>query len=621
MQFQMSSASAASPATGGALPQVAPGPAIVHPRPAKPRRGRGWLLVVVLAVAAGAAYYFLRGRPSQAGPSSPEATAVRVATVSAGDFTQTLRVTGTISAERFVSLLAPQLGGRRDGQTFSGGRSRGGGGGGGGGGRSGGGSGGGSSSSSSSSGGSSTSSSGGMSSLGGSASGTAASGSTGAGGSDSSSTSSSSSMGSAPSTTSSLGALRGSTNRFGDRTARNNRSNTRPSTTAPSSAGGSSGLGSTAGALVGGTTGRGTPGGSGGGGGGGGGMMGGGFGLTLLKLAPAGARVKKGDVVAEFDNETQVRRLDDYKANYIQTEANIKKLQADMEVARKALEQRILVAKANLDKARLDLKTIEVRSAIESESYKLAAEEAEASFKQILTEQKLFETSQKAQFRVNEIERDQSRLELKRAEADVQRLALRAPIDGIVVMTSIWRSGEFGQVQEGDQVSQRQPFMQIVDPDSMVINASVNQVDAEKLQMGQKAVVRLDGYPDLRLAAHVTGIAAMTRTLGFGRPDWAREVPIRLKLDEMDPRVIPDLSGSADIVLATERQATLAPLASIFAADGKRFVFLRSPDGWARQEVELGPKNNIHAVIRAGLQAGSVVAAEMPPSPKNGKSR
>jgi hypothetical protein len=56
MQFQMSSASAPNPATGGALPQVKPGPSIVPSRPSKPRRTGLWVLLAV-AVVAGAAYF------------------------------------------------------------------------------------------------------------------------------------------------------------------------------------------------------------------------------------------------------------------------------------------------------------------------------------------------------------------------------------------------------------------------------------------------------------------------------------------------------------------------------------------------------------------------------------
>ena len=58
---------------------------------------------------------------------------------------------------------------------------------------------------------------------------------------------------------------------------------------------------------------------SGGGGGGGGGPMGD-FSLVLMKLAKPGVHVKSGDMVAEFDPQNQLQRLDDYKDPPIQQE-------------------------------------------------------------------------------------------------------------------------------------------------------------------------------------------------------------------------------------------------------------------------------------------------------------
>jgi hypothetical protein len=105
----------------------------------------------------------------------------------------------------------------------------------------------------------------------------------------------------------------------------------------------------------------------------------------------------------------------------------------------------------------------------------------------------------------------------------------------------------------------------------------------------------------------------MPRQGGF-RADYVKEVSVVLKLDKMDRRVIPDLSASADVVLASEENANVVPLASIFRdeATGKPFVFLKAPSGWERREVELGLTNNVAAVIRAGLAPGEVIASEWP---------
>jgi HlyD family secretion protein len=333
--------------------------------------------------------------------------------------------------------------------------------------------------------------------------------------------------------------------------------------------------------------------------------------MVLLNVAKPGSSVKKGELVAEFDRQYQLNRLDDYKATVVQLEANMKKLQADLAVAKDAHEQLVRVAKADLDKARLDLQTIEVRSAIESEKFKLAVEEAEARYKQILNEVKLLEESQRAELRANQIDRDQAKIELKRAESNIERMVIRAPIDGIVVMQSIFRGGDFGQVQQGDQIYAGQSFMSIVDASSMVVNAGVNQVDSELLRIGMKATVKLDAYPGLQLPAHVYSVGAMTRSGGW-RANYVKEIPVRLKLDKMDPKVIPDLSASADVVLASEKQAAMVSLESVFRdnPNSRPFVLLRGPAGWERREVELGLNTNTAAAVRSGLKKGDVVSTQ-----------
>jgi len=148
----------------------------------------------------------------------------------------------------------------------------------------------------------------------------------------------------------------------------------------------------------------------------------------------------------------------------------------------------------------------------------------------------------------------------------------------------------------------------------------VNQVDAELLRIGMKAMVRIDAYPGLELPGHVYSIGAVP--VAGRRPNFMRTIPIRLKLDKEDPRVLPDLSASAEVLLESSKQdATLAPLAAIFAGEpgAKPFVFLRSPEGWQRREVELGVRSNVAAVVTSGLNKGDVVALDMPPQAASGE--
>jgi len=186
-------------------------------------------------------------------------------------------------------------------------------------------------------------------------------------------------------------------------------------------------------------------------------------------------------------------------------------------------------------------------------------------------------------------------------------------------MQSIFRGTDLGQIQEGDQLWPGMRFVQIVDPSSMIINASVNQVDADSIRVGSKAKVHFDAFPEMELPATVHAIGAMTRPGGM-RGSYVKEIPVLLKIDKLDSRVIPDLSVSVDVDIASEKAAVVAPLSSVFydqSGAHDPWVLVKNGDSWTRRGVELGLTSNLEAVIRSGLQPGEIVAAERPPEQVN----
>ena len=553
---------------------------------------------MALIAGLGAGLYLMRDRfavPETGGPAGP-ATVVKTAVATQGALERTIRLTGSSQAERYVSIVAPQMrGGRGGGVTVTqSGRgmtvmiTSGGGGGGGGGGDSGrGGSGGGSSSGSSSSSSSAASSS--MASAGGGSA-------SGAGGS--------SGMGSAGGSSS----LRSTgSNRFGGGSTASASSSARSSSSSAASAASSGG---------------GSGGGGGGGGGGDMGMMSGGmsdFMQVLQKAAKGGSMVKKGDIVAEFDRQYQDLRMDDYKSTVEQGERNMRKLDVELEVTREAHEFSIAQARAAVEKAKLDIKTIPVRSQLDSEVLKLQLEEAEAQLKQLLTEVPYKRASEASQKKQAELDLEQSRQELKRAQRNIDRMVMTAPMDGMVVMQNMFRGGEFVQFREGDQLFPGQMFMQIVDPSSMLVAAVVNQADVEKIRVGAKAHLHFDAYPGLTLPGRVKSIGAMTRP-GGQRSDFVKEVPVYIKIEKMDPRVIPDLSVSVDVVVEAESDRVTVPAESVFrdSKEGKPYVYVKTATGFQKREVEIGLVNHVRVAVVSGLKPGEVVALQKPPEEKPG---
>lgn len=354
----------------------------------------------------------------------------------------------------------------------------------------------------------------------------------------------------------------------------------------------------------------------GGGGGGGDSMMSGGasdFMQVLQSVAKGGGVMKKGSMVAEFDRQYQMLRLDDYRATVEQSDRTLRSLDATLDVQRKAYDQAIEQAAGGVEKSKLDIKTVPVRSQIEAELLKLALEESQAQLKQLQTQIPYQTASLDSQRRISEIEAEQAKQELKRAEKNVEKMAVQAPMDGMLVMESMMRGSEFSTIQQGDQLFPGQMFARIVDPRSMLVAAIVNQADVDFLRVNAKASLTFDAYPGLELPAHVVSIAAIPKP-GGQRGAFVKEISVYLKIDQMDPRVIPDLSVSVDVMVGSGVNQLVAPLESVFqdGQNAKPYVFVKAEKGFEKRDIEIGLRNNVAAAVVSGLTAGEVIALERP---------
>ncbi len=354
---------------------------------------------------------------------------------------------------------------------------------------------------------------------------------------------------------------------------------------------------------------------------------GGGGQLTLIELAAAGSRVSKGDVIAEFDRETYIRRLDDIETQVVQREASIKRTMANQSIDAIIEKQRLLDTKATLDKARLDVQASEVLSAIRIELAKMTVQQSEADLAELEGEVQLAEIARRSAMRAVEIEKEQTMIDLKRAEINLERLVIRAPIDGMIVMLSSSRGGDVATTAKGDQVRSGTYFMQVVDTSAMVLEGSVNQVDSQTFRSGLPARVQLDAYPGASWPARLTSIGALASSAaaggggrgGFSRggvTSFRRELSTTFSIDSDDSRIIPDLSASADVILESEGDVLLVPRAAIGRQDGQAFAYARMAGTaeFSKRIVELGLVTDGQAAVRSGLSEGeeiAVIAAEV----------
>jgi hypothetical protein len=187
------------------------------------------------------------------------------------------------------------------------------------------------------------------------------------------------------------------------------------------------------------------------------------------------------------------------------------------------------------------------------------------------------------------------------------------------MMTIFRGGGQFSQVSLGDELRSGTYFMQIVDPSAMVLEASFNQSDTQRLRVGQKAEVRLDAYPGEVWPGRLVSVGASTAASGAGMRgpstgtgDYVRNVPVAVAIETNDRKIIPDLSGSADVVLGTEENALVAAREAVLHENGEAVVYIAEGKQPRRQRVELGPASDTQVVLLSGVSEGDTLLVSPP---------
>jgi len=338
-------------------------------------------------------------------------------------------------------------------------------------------------------------------------------------------------------------------------------------------------------------------------------------GLVLTKLAEGGTIVKAGDVVAQLDTENILTTLDDMEANIEQAKLDIERLKAQQALEYQTLEQTIRSVKADYEKAVLDYKKAEVLTPVEQELLKLNMEEAEARYKQQMAALEYQKISMAAALRASEINLERQQLRYERTLNDLKTFTFRAPMDGMVVLQTVERSGgTMAQYTVGDTVNPGRSFMKIVDPSSMQVEASANQAEAEQLRIGQPATVTLDAFPEVVLPGKVYSLGAMARASRF-ESYYVRSIPVVIQIDGSDPRMLPDMSAAANVVVGRAENLPVVPLQAVHSEAGRYYVFLKTASSFEKRYIEVALTGATEAAVKEGLQAGDQVALATPPTP------
>ncbi|NQT17208.1 MAG: HlyD family efflux transporter periplasmic adaptor subunit [Planctomycetes bacterium] len=202
--------------------------------------------------------------------------------------------------------------------------------------------------------------------------------------------------------------------------------------------------------------------------------------------------------------------------------------------------------------------------------------------------------------------------ELEEVEEQIEKCTIRAPQAGQVVYANVTnnRGGQETVIEEGTTVRERQSIIKLPDSNNMQVKAKINEARVSRVQVGMKATIRLDAFPDLDpMSGTVEKVNEYPLPSGWWSGD-IKEYETVIKIDSFPKDLDMRPGMTAEVKIRVERvdDALLVPVQAVVEHGGKHYCAARDGEEWKKCEVTIGSTNEKEVVIQEGLAAGEEVA-------------
>jgi multidrug efflux pump subunit AcrA (membrane-fusion protein) len=337
----------------------------------------------------------------------------------------------------------------------------------------------------------------------------------------------------------------------------------------------------------------------------------------IVRIAESGKVVKKGDVIVEFDAAQQEQNLLERNTTVRTVDSEIVQTKASHRITDEADGMNLMTAEYNLERSKLEASKAEVVPQIEGAKSRIDVGTTEGDLKVVKTVIGAHKTTQESDLvRLNQ-RRDKTVRDVERAKGYLSRMVLRAPQDGIVnILPNFRAQGSFGSAppafKEGDRAWTGAAIAEIPDLSKMRIELKLEEVDRGKLQLGQSVKVRVDAIADRELKSVLDWISPIAAVQYRGMGLSEKNFPAYASLKDLDPRLRPGMSATAEIVIESEPNRILIPVRASITHQGKPAVYVQRGKDFVIRQIEVGKRNENEIVVVRGLKEGEVVALENP---------
>lgn len=197
----------------------------------------------------------------------------------------------------------------------------------------------------------------------------------------------------------------------------------------------------------------------------------------------------------------------------------------------------------------------------------------------------------------NQWDLDKAVLDVEIEHLSVEYATLVTPVAGIVTRVDTPVAGV--------NITPAGAVFEVVDPGSLVFEASVDEVDVASIAVGNKATIGLDAHPEKPFDGTVTKIALSAKTSSGG----ATIFPVQVTIASSSAVRI---GMNGDVTIEAGREENVFVIASQAVRQDERgsYVYKKEGGEFKKVPVEPGTKSEDEVVVRSGVTEGDEVVVK-----------
>ena len=313
--------------------------------------------------------------------------------------------------------------------------------------------------------------------------------------------------------------------------------------------------------------------------------------------------VKKGQQLAQLDQEEIQAQVAAQRAQLASAEANVSTLEANIE------QDKVNAAAPDLPmyRATLDRNLEMQKEGIVSHQ---TLDDANKDYLAALTRR----DSSKAQIGVDTAKLKQARAQVQQSQASLKQLeeqlgytTIAAPMDGVILSRDV----EIGDAVSSILVlgSTATLVMTEGDTSEVYVQGKVDEADIAHVYMSQPARIKVESFRDRLFYGKVTKIAPM----GVEK-DNVTTFEVRVSINNPGGELKANMTANAEILL-DEHKGVLTVPENAVTYDGQKNASVQVPDksqkeGWRKLSVKVGLSNGAVTEVVSGLKEGDQVVLQ-----------